>query len=420
MVINIFVFSLPSIVSTGVIFRFGFDEQRIFLTFSYYAMSRINASTTDGYISENGSVVTDNATVDWNDGLYFDYGSNLAYDIVSWMDNYIAPSLLFVAVIGNLVAFAVFSMPSYRHSLTSMLFRVLAVADTMAVVIFDGFGTLPRIVSGKNFIVHNTATCKLFVPLHMWSRAFSSWVLVMIGLERIVCILYPHRAKVVNTKWRYGWIITGTAVALFCFYAPLFLGIKRIPVYNEGVEISGYCAFYNYRDRMEEYFRVFKWASLMLTSLLPFVAIISINVAIIIALRKRRKRVSKYHGNQSDKHNTTAILMSVSLAFIILTLPYALYFILQGYYSGSNYHLFERTSIILGTLAPTCDSLNHSINIALYCFCGRKFRRCLLEMICYACRKRSSGVSGSVTRESPTRTPTPQPSPVTRQRSTSV
>ena len=383
-------------------------------------MSRINAPTTDSYISENSSVVTDNATVDWNEGLYFDYGSNLAYDIVSCMDNYIAPSLLFVALIGNLVAFAVFSMPSYRHSLTSMLFRVLAVADTMAVVIFDGFGTLPRIVSGKNFIVRNTATCKFFVPLHMWSRSFSAWVLVIVGLERIICILYPHRAKVVNTKWRYGWIITGTALALLCFYAPLFLGVKRIPVYNEGVEISGYCAFYNYRDYMEEYFRIFKWASLMLTSLLPFVAIISINVAIIIALRKRRKRVSKSYGKQSDKHNTTAILISVSLAFIILTLPYALYFILQDYYSGSNYHLFERTSIILGTLAPICDSMNHSINIALYCLCGRKFRRCLLELICYACHKRRPGVCSPAVSESPTRTPISQPSPVAWQRSTSV
>ena len=83
------------------------------------------------------------------------------------MNEHIAPSLLFVAAIGNLVAFAVFSMPSYRHSLTSILYRVLAIADTMAVVIYDGFGTLARIASGENLIVYNTATCKLFVPLHV-------------------------------------------------------------------------------------------------------------------------------------------------------------------------------------------------------------------------------------------------------------
>ena len=360
-------------------------------------MSRINASTVGGYVPENSSVVTDNVSTGRNEGLHFNYGSNLAYRIVSWMNEHISPSLLFVAVIGNLVAFAVFSMPSYRHSLTSMLYRVLAVADTMAVVIYDGFGTLARIISGENLIVYNAVTCKFFVPLHVWSRAFSAWVLVIIGLERVIGILRPHRAKAINTKRRYGWIITGTALALLCFYAPLFLGIRRIPVYNEGVEIGGYCAFYYYRNHLKEYFMIFDWANLMLTSLLPFAIIISFNVAIIIALRKRIRRVSEYHGNQSDKNNAVAILISVSLTFIILTLPYALYILLQKYYSSvGKYNLFERTSIVLGTLAPICDSLNHSINIALYCFCGRKFRQCLLQMICYACRKRRPGVNGHV------------------------
>ena len=416
--IHIFVFSVSIIEFTGAIFRLSFDEERIVRTFSYNAMSRPNASANGVYISEKSSAVTDNFTTDWNEGLYFNYGSNLAYKIVSWMSEHIAPSLLFVGVIGNLVAFGVFSMPSYRHSLTSMLFRVLAVADTIAVVIYDGFGTLAMIVSGENLISHNTATCKFFVPFHVWSRAFSAWVLVIIGLERVIGILRPHRAKVVNTKRRYGWIIAGTALALLCFYAPLFLAIRRIPVYNEGVEVGGYCAFYNYRNRMEEYFMIFDWASLMLTSLLPFAIIISFNVTIIVALIKRRRRVSESHENQSDKNNAVAILISVSLTFIILTFPYALYFTLQRYYSNvGNYHLFEMTSLILGTLAPICDSMNHSINIALYCLCGRKFRRCLLEMICYACRKRRRKISGPVANVSPTRVPTSRPSMVTPQRS---
>ena len=420
-IINILIFQFSNVLFmfTIAIFLLGFDEERIVRTFSYNAMSKPNASNIGGYVTDCSSVDTDNVTTDRNDGLYFNYESDLAYKIVSWMSEHIAPWLLFVALIGNLVAFAVFSMPSYRHSLTSMLYRVLAVADTMVVVIYDGFGTLAMIVSGENLIGHNTTTCRFFVPLHLWSRAFSAWVLVIIGLERVIGILRPHRAKVINTKRRYGWIITVTALALLCFYAPLFLGLMRIPVYNEGVEIGGYCAFYYYRNHLEEYFMIFDWGNLILTSLLPFVVIISSNVAIIIALIKRRKRVSKSHGNQSYNNNAVAILISVSLTFIILTLPYPIYIILQGYFSDmDNHNLFERTSVILGTLAPICDSMNHSINFALYCLCGRKFRQCLLEMICCACRKRRLGVSGPVANESSTRAHTSQPSPVIRQRST--
>ena len=157
----------------------------------------------------------------------------------------------------------------------------------------------------------------------------------------------------------------------------------------------------------------------MLTSILPFAIIISFNVAIIIALRKRKGQVSEYHGNQSDKNNAVAILISVSLTFIIITLPYALYILLQSYYSSvGKYRLLERTSIILGTMAPICDSLNHSINISIASVVGSLSDVCWKWFAMPVARGARESVVLWRMRESLTRTHASQSSPVTPQRST--
>ena len=350
------------------------------------------ANTTD----ENPSLSWLNETVDQTNitnfaTLFFNktHETSLAEEVASWMSKYIAPSLLFIAVFGNLTAFAVFSMPSYRHSSTAMLYRVLAVADTMAVVLYDGISILAMRVSGKDLMTHNTVTCKLFVPLRIWSRAFSAWVLAIIALERVIGILYPHRARVFNTKRRFGWITCSVAAGLLAFYSPLFITIEQMAV--EFDPSGGYCVFNRDRTRFVWYFRILGYVSLLLTCLLPFVFIISFNIAIVCALVKRRKDLSRSQRNDHHRNNAAAILVAVSVTFVILTTPYALYIILQDYYLKVGDMVSYKKTFILFSYATIFDSVNHSINVVLYCLCGRKFRQCLREMMCCECWKKGTG-----------------------------
>ena len=166
-------------------------------------------------------------------------------------------------------------MPPYRHSLTAMLYRILAVADTMAVVVQDGLNAFASTVSGKSLVAYNTATCKSFVLLHIWSRAFSAWMLVIIGLERFIGIHYPHRSKVINTKRRIAWVTFVVATGLLAFYIPLLVSIESV-----FTEIVSLCDISVNRARFKAYFITFAWMRLFLTCLLPFVFIITLNVAI--------------------------------------------------------------------------------------------------------------------------------------------
>ena len=346
-----------------------------------------NATVGNESISWNGTVDAMNATVTGLPMPQMTPEDSLAEKIGAWLLMYFSPFLLFAAVLGNLTSFAVFSMPSYRHSLTAMLYRILAVADTMAVVVQDGLNVFASIISGKSLMNHNTATCKLLVPLHIWSRAFAAWVLVIIGLERFIGILFPHRAKVINTKRRFSWITVAVAAGLLAFYTPLFISTQRI--FNE---LGSFCAISVNRNHLKAYFVIFDWMTLLLTCLLPFALIITFNIAIVSVLVKRRIAVTSSRDNDSQTSSAVAMLISVSLAFIILTLPFGVYMILQTYYISIRDIESYMKTFVLFEFASICDSINHSINVVLYCLTGRKFRQCLREMMCCVClRKRSNG-----------------------------
>ena len=317
---------------------------------------------------------------------------SMARKIAAWLLMCLSPSLLFAAVLGNLTLFAVFSMPSYRHSLTAMLYRILAVADTVAVVIQDGLNVVPSHVLGTDLMTYSTPTCKLLVPLHIWSRAFSAWVLVIIGLERFIGILFPHRAKVINTKRRFAWITVTVATGLLAFYTPLLVSTERV-----FTEMGRVCKISANRNGFNAYFMIFNWMMLILTCLLPFVFIITFNVAIASVLVKRRIAVTSSYDNDTQTNSAVAMLISVSLAFIVLTLPFGIYTILQEYYLRVGDMVSYQKTFVLFDFASICDSMNHSINVVLYCLTGRKFRQCLREMICCVYLRKRSNMRSSET-----------------------
>ena len=301
---------------------------------------------------------------------------SMAQKIAAWLLMCFSPFLLVAAVLGNLTSFAVFSMPSYRHSLTAMLYRILAVADTMAVVIQDGLNVVLSHVLGTDLMTYSTPTCKLLVPLHIWLRAFSAWVLVIIGLERFIGILFPHRAIVINTKRRFAWITVAVATGLLALYIPLLVSTERV-----FTEMGRFCKLSSNHHRLHAYFVIFDWMTLILTCLIPFVFIITFNVAIASVLVQRRKSVTSSH-DDSQTNSSVAMLIAVSLAFIVLTLPFGIYTILQDYYLREGDMASYRKTFVLFDFASICDSINHSINVVLYCLTGRKFRQCLREMMC--------------------------------------
>ena len=255
----------------------------------------------------------------------------LADQIIMWMNKYLVAFILCFALFGNLTAFSVFSMPPYRHSVTAVLYRVLAVVDTMAVGIYDGLSTLPWAYARVKLMSYNNITCKLFSPLYIWSRTFSAWVLVIIGLERFIGILYPHLAKVIVTKKRFGYLTFAVAVGLMSFCIPLLISTVHYVQYFPSGPVA-MCVLFDPVGTFEEYFKTFDYINLFLMCVLPFIFIISFNIAIIYVLLKRRRDITSSRDNHAQTNSAAIILIAVSFSFIMLTMPFAVFLILQEFF----------------------------------------------------------------------------------------
>ena len=135
------------------------------------------------------------------------------------------------------------------------------------------------------------------------------------------------------------------------------LGIDHVSRDIQGVRSGGYCVFNTVPGRFKEYHFILGWATTFLACLIPFVYIITFNVFIVCALIRRRKQFRSNHDNEAQNNGAVAILISVSITFIILTLPISICFLLQKYYLAiQDYVSYEKTFILLN-YANICQSL---------------------------------------------------------------
>ena len=318
-----------------------------------------------------------------------------AYWVLESVSYYLPMFTVPVAVFGNILTFAVFSMKGYRGSLTSMLYRVLAVAQTFYVVVSDGLYYFPLLIGNIDIITYSHATCKAIIFSQLSLRAFVAWVLCMISLERVIGIILPHRSKSLNTKRHYGWLLFGMVTCLFVLYGPLLYTVERQEVDHDMEPMvweDAFCVWGRLDGKLMLYSDVvLNWMNLVTASLLPFVIIITFNVAIICALIKStwimRQSTNTPNPHQPTFNGQIGILLSICITFIIMSLPYPLTDILDHYYVEQSKDLGDGHIHleILAHLGHIGDTVTATLTIVFYCGFGKKFRQSLKTLLCCKC-----------------------------------
>ena len=201
--------------------------------------------------------------------------------------------------------------------------------------------------------------------------------------ERFYSIIMPHKAASFNTIKRAK--ITIVCIIILC-------SVQNIPF--------GFIAsFYNWqcqpfgRDTGNTYILVYYWSSFVLSFMLPFILLLSMNSVIIHKIRTRS--ILGGNLNTNDKQRTIqkqgasvknsngqvfAVLLLVTFAFLILVTPTyccQLYTILVNIVETpkiyAEYYLFY-------SAAQKIYFTNHGINFFLYVLSGRKFRQDLIKL----------------------------------------
>ena len=117
----------------------------------------------------------------------------------------------------------------------------------------------------------------------------------------------------------------------------------------------------------------------------PFVIILVGNILIvgkiIVMQGKRQKQLNASSKSDNKTTSTTAMLLVVSVAFLLMTSPSAVYFIGMGYNLWSL-ETEEDMAKVYGAygLCYVLYYLNSTINFFLYCASGSRFRKALTSV----------------------------------------
>ena len=203
------------------------------------------------------------------------------------------------------------------------------------------------------------------------------------SIEKFFALYFPLKTKSICTI-RTAKRVCLVAACIFVIYLMQLFFIRKAGKDKDGLP---FCTWINVSPG---YSRIYYYINTALYSFGPFSLMIISNCLIIYKLLMA-KLLTKQTGTESTSQalskaamKGTAMLITVSITFIILTGPTAVSLVVKG-----EAHPIER--VIMNLL----QYLNHSINGVLYCIVGTRFRNELFNALC--CRrnilKRESGVS---------------------------
>ena len=294
---------------------------------------------------------------------------------------------------GNTLSFLVLWREKSKYA-TPFLLMALAVADTMfltTVMILRVMTSIYTYTRTKDaFSAHFPYIVNYVFPFAQMSLTGTVWLTVLVTLNRYVSVCKPYEVSQLCSKRQARRHVIVITLFSIIYSVPKFfeytIGPKRNPhrniwVYHAWPTAMGKNAIYRIVYSNIIYF--------LLVYILPLVILMTLNYKLVRALsqarRRRRQLVThpRRHGDstQCQEEDVTLTLIIVVVVFVVTQTP-AL--VTQS---------FEATLHRRQTMCPTyyfyysriSDLLvvaNSSSNFLIYCFCSKRFRNILQDLMC--------------------------------------
>jgi len=281
--------------------------------------------------------------------------------------------LVFVGTALNILSFAVFSRARLRATTTSILLRMLAVTDSLSLMV----GILTKVDSVSETFGKTRFGCRVSEFISEVFTSLSGWTLVMITMERVICVFRPLDVQNIITRTRILQVVIGFIALLLLICIP-HLFIVSLKCEN------GCCMCWVFNDEFSsEYIFPIKQGVHTMLCGTPFVVMFVSNIMIIwrlISQNRKRRSLGVSEGSKST-HSMTILLLTISFAYLLFVLPNN---INDYVYSKMTALLSEeemRRMHIVVTLGQILGWLNHSCNFILYTISGQRFRNEALTML---------------------------------------
>ena len=324
----------------------------------------------DSELSENGSEMFHNhssricpmTTADQMEFLFL--SSFLLEGVVQMM-------ICVLGILGNIASIFILTRPQFRSCFNQLL-AVLASYDFLYLLTM-------MLESMKRLGAETNTQILLFpfllFPLNYIAMTGSIFMTVCVAIERYIAVshpLYYHKILQDTTTHRgrlLAYLIPVTILAVL-FNIPKFFEIQVVED-EEGNIFTDITAVRTNHFYITYYHN---WFRLLAIGILPFAAILVLNIKIYLAMRRRRNG----RRNQDD---LSVILIVIVTTFVICNFP-RLVLNMHETFVVDVIHLcqdsllggFPIWSIFSGFLSHVLLVINSSANLFIYCSIGTKFR----------------------------------------------
>ena len=306
------------------------------------------------------------------------------YQVAMVLVNYMFPVVIFTGTIGNVLSFFVLTRRRLRDTSVYIYLAILACADN-GVLYLSAFKTWVRAVFNWELLHVSDFGCRFIMWLFLVSLHMSAWLVVTVTTDRFLVVWFPFRASSLCNSKRAKITIMMMVFLIMLYNLHVFwtLGLRY---YHDG-KITA-CG-----PSMDDYFmlEIFPVMKLVSYSILPFIIVLLLNLAITIKLWSNRVAITRAtsdsdtgSASRASQNRITVMLLTVSFVWLILTAPFTLWSLLRDPSGGTTQ---RARNFLFKTLCFFLLYVNHGINFYLYCLAGRRFRQDLHDVMCAPCER---------------------------------
>lgn len=295
-----------------------------------------------------------------------------------YMNGIVLNLVAIVGLLGNILSMIILSRPHMRSSINYLLIG-LARSDTILIItsmlLFGLRSIYPY--TGYTFFYYYFIMPQIIpviFPLASAAQTASSYLTLMVSLERYVAVCHPLRARALCTYGRskYYVIFCATIAVLFNFIRMWEVQVVEYESPRLGLV---YCAVPSALRQNEEYIKIYvHWGYLIVNEFIPFFGLTVFNVLIYLQVRKANRERQRLSRSEKREIGLATMLLFVVIVFFVCNLLALVINIHEAFYGTTNDNL-----IVISNLMVT---LNSSVNFIIYVIFGEKFKRIFLLLFC--------------------------------------
>ena len=319
------------------------------------------------------------------------------------------PIITVTGVVGNTLTVLILMRQLGRWSSTAVFLFVLAISDTVQLLISPVRNWVLRGLEKQDVRQHSELVCKLSLFLTYATVHFSSWILVAVTVERFISVFWPHRVRdgcTRRTASVAAIILLGVFTALnsHIFYGH---GVSDLPQYYG----AGFCEPL-YATYSVFWYKTWTWIDVVVAFAAPFLILVVCNSMIIYKLWKTQVKIRKMtviastgmRSYAKDKRNVTRTLVLLSFVFMICLTPLQVYLIVIPYVREEadkllcsdfwTFYDYYTLDYLAFAIVGVVSYINAGFNFFLYVLSGKRFRSEVKALL--MCRKSGrNGVFGN-------------------------